>query len=122
MSNYLAFSHINAHIGAMFRTPAEIAEVLGNRIRARRLALGWGQAEAASRAGVSYSTWRRMEAEGKASIDDLVRAAIALRCEQDLKALFPEPVATSMDALLVRQQKAVGSALKRRTRAPRRTA
>jgi len=106
----------------MFETPAEIAEALGTRIRVRRLALGWGQAEAASRAGVSYSTWRRMEAEGKASIDDLVRAAIALRCEQDLKALFPEPVATSMDALLVRQQKAVGNALKRRTRAPRRTA
>lgn len=103
----------------MFETPAEIAEMIGARIRARRLGLTWGQAEAASRAGVSYSTWRRMEAEGKASIDDLIRAAIALRCEQDLKALFPEPAATSMDALLERQQREARSTSKR-ARAPRR--
>jgi hypothetical protein len=61
-----------------------------------------------------------METEGKASIDDLVRAAVALRCEQDLKTLFPEPAAASMDALLERQQKEAGST-PRRARASQRS-
>ena len=62
------------------------------------------QADAAARAGVAYRTWRRMEKDGSASIEDLVRAAIALRCEQGMVALFPEPVASSMDELLTRQK------------------
>lgn len=103
----------------MFETSPEIAAAIGGRVRARRLGMGWSQAEAADRAGVAYRTWRRMETEGKASIDDLIRAAIALRCEQDLKALFPEPAATSMDALLERQQRDAGS-MPKRARAPRR--
>jgi transcriptional regulator with XRE-family HTH domain len=105
----------------MFETSVEMAQAIGHRIRTRRLAMGWGQVEAADRAGVSYRTWRRMETEGKASIDDLVRAAIALRCDQDLKALFPEPPAVSMDELLERQKKA-GNSGNRRVRAPRRSA
>jgi len=105
----------------MFETPIEMAQAIGHRIRVRRLAMGWRQVEAADRAGVSYRTWRRLETEGKASIDDLVRAAIALRCEQDLKALFPEPPAASMDELLKRQKKA-GNRADRRIRAPRRSA
>lgn len=103
----------------MFETAPEIAAAIGARVRARRLGMGWSQAEASDRAGVAYRTWRRMETEGKASIDDFVRAAIALRCEQDLKALFPEPAANSMDALLERQERETGSAPKR-TRASRR--
>jgi transcriptional regulator with XRE-family HTH domain len=77
---------------------------LGGQIRTRRLALGLTQADAAGRAGVAYRTWRRMEKDGSASIEDLVRAAIALRCEQGLAALFPEPVARTMDELLKRQR------------------
>lgn len=103
----------------MFETPPEIAIAIGARVRARRLGMGWSQAEAAERAGVAYRTWRRMETEGKASIDDLVRAAIALRCEQNLETLFPEPAATSMDTLLERQQREAGGA-SRRLRSPRR--
>lgn len=99
----------------MLETPVELATVLGQRVKRRRLGLGYTQMDAAARAGISYRTWRRLEAEGKASIEDLVRAAVALRCEQDLAALFPEPSALSMDALL-RQQKA--AAPRRRLRAP----
>lgn len=79
---------------------------LGQRIKARRVALGLTQKAAAERSGVAYRTWRRMEGEGKASTEDLVRAAIALRCEQDLARLFPEPAASSMDELLERQRQA----------------
>ena len=101
----------------MFETAAELARMLGTRIRARRLALGWAQADAAFRAGVSYSTWRRLEKDGSASIDDLVRAAIALRCEEYLKALFPLPAASNMDELLERQR---NEARRVRSRSPRR--
>lgn len=79
--------------------------------------MSYTQADAAARAGVAYRTWRRLESDGKASIEDLVRAAIALRCERDLGVLFPEPAATSMDALLQQQRAAQVATPKRRLRA-----
>jgi hypothetical protein len=96
----------------MLQTPTELTQALAARIQARRAALV--QAEAARRSGVSYSTWRRMETQGRAAIEDLVRAAIVLRCEQDLVALFPPPVAMSMDDLLKAQSQARAPALRRR--------
>jgi len=90
----------------MLYTPLELAITIGQRIRARRKAMGLTQADSATRAGVSYRTWRRMEAEGKASIDDLVRAALVLRCEDALTSLFPPLAAASMDALLRDQRQA----------------
>lgn len=82
---------------------------LGKRIKARRLALDLTQQAAAAKAGVAHRTWRRMEAEGKASIEDLVRAAIALRCDEGIVGLFPEMAANSMDDLLAQQRKATKS-------------
>jgi transcriptional regulator with XRE-family HTH domain len=89
---------------------------LGGQIRTRRLAMSLTQADAAGRAGVAYRTWRRMEKDGSASIEDLVRAAIALRCEEGLISLFPEPVASSMDELLIRQR--IAAELTRRKKIP----
>ncbi|WP_179506761.1 MULTISPECIES: helix-turn-helix domain-containing protein [unclassified Sphingomonas] len=77
---------------------------LGKRIKARRLALDLTQQAAAAKAGVAHRTWRRMEAEGRASIEDLVRAAIALRCDEGIVALFPEIAVSSMDELLAQQR------------------
>ena len=100
----------------MFKTPSDILQELASRVRSRRLALGWSQIEAAQRAGVAYRTWRRLETEGRASLEDLVRAAIALRCEEALEELFPLPAASSLDELLARQGAATRA---RRVRAPR---
>jgi hypothetical protein len=50
-----------------------------------------------------------MEAEGNASIEDLVRAAIALRCDEGVADLFPEMAASSMDELLAQQRKTIKS-------------
>lgn len=88
----------------MILTARELAELMGKAVRARRIALRLTQMEAASRSGISYSTWRRLEAHGQASIEDLARAAIVLRCERDLEGLFPQPIATSMDELLAAQR------------------
>lgn len=91
------------HMWPMLRTVPELLRDLGGQIRRRRLTLGWSQEEASRRSGVAYRTWRRLESEGAASIEDLVKAAVALRCEDGLAGLFPEPAAVSMDQLLQRQ-------------------
>jgi len=102
----------------VIQTPSEILQELARRIKARRVALGWPQLEAAQRAGVAYRTWRRLETEGRASLEDMVKAAVALRCEDGLAALFPFPAATSLDALLT-QQAARAATRPARVRAPR---
>lgn len=88
-----------------FKTGPEFQKQLGDRIRARRIGLGLSQRDAALRSGVAYRTWRRLEADGSASVEDLVKGAIALRCEEGLEGLFPAPVAASMDDLLKSQGK-----------------
>jgi len=101
----------------MIITPSELSARLGARVQARRAAMGITQAEAAKRSGVSYSTWRRLETEGKASIEDLARAAILLRCEHQLAELFPPPVAATMDDLLKQQRREQPAPPRRRARA-----
>lgn len=68
--------------------------------------------------GVAYRTRRRLETEGQASLEDMVKAAVALRCEDALSALFPLPAASSLDALLA-QQAASAGIRPARVRAPR---
>jgi len=103
----------------MLNTPTELLHDLAGRIKSRRVALGWTQQTAAARAGVTYRTWRRLETQGKASIDDLVKAAVALRCEEALGTLFPLPAATTLDDLMRRQARDQVSAPRTRARAPR---
>jgi len=117
MASKIAKMAITVHIWTMMYAPSEISAEIGQKVQRRRLAMNLTQVDAAARAGVSYRTWRRLETEGKASIDDLVRAAVALRCEQDLFTLFPEPVASSMDALLEQKRMIERTAPKRRRRA-----
>jgi transcriptional regulator with XRE-family HTH domain len=97
----------------MFLTLQDQLTGLGKRIKARRLALDLTQQAAAAKAGVAHRTWRRMETEGKASIEDLMRAAIALRCDESIVALFPEKAASSMDELLAQQRRAAKPMRKR---------
>ncbi len=65
-------------------------------------------------------TWKRLEGEGEGSLRHLIRAAIALRCEDNLALLFPAPAASTMDELLARQL--ATATPKRPVRAPRRRA
>jgi transcriptional regulator with XRE-family HTH domain len=93
----------------MILTLQDHMQGVGQRIKARRLALDLTQQAASAKAGVAHRTWRRMEAEGSASIEDLVRAAIALRCDEGVADLFPEMAASSMDELLAQQRKRIKS-------------
>jgi transcriptional regulator with XRE-family HTH domain len=101
----------------MLKTPDELLHELGAAIRARRIGQRWSQEEAAVRAGMGVRTWRRMETSGQATIETLVNAAIALRCEQGLAQLFPAPAARGLDELLARQ--AAEAKPRSRQRAPR---
>lgn len=114
---HLDIQHFMVHIWPMDAPLQDQLSAIGQRMKQRRLVLGLTQQAAAAKAGVAYRTWRRMEGEAQASIEDLVRAAIALRCDEGLRALFPEPAAGSMDELLARQRKAAGAARRRAGRA-----
>ena len=102
----------------MLKTANELKQELGQAIRARRIGQKWSQEEAAVRAGMGLSTWKRMEASGPSLVENLIGAAIALRCEDGISQLFPAPAASSLDELL-RQQAAAAEPTARK-RAPRR--
>lgn len=99
----------------MLLTTNEILSDLGRAVRLRRIAQGLTQEEASRRAGLGLRTWRRLESDGHATLETLVNAAVVLRCEQTLTALFPLPAANSLDDLLKRQ----ADAAPQRRRAPR---
>ena len=120
VDNRGAISGIIVHIRTTLKTASEINPALADRIRARRVSLRFPYLEGAQRAGVASRTWRRLETQGKASIEVLIRAAIALRCEEALDDMFPAPSAHSMDELLARQAKAARSARPSRSRVARR--
>ncbi len=44
-------------------------------------------------------TWRRMEADGQATMETVVNAAIARRCEDGISLVLPQPAPSSMDEL-----------------------
>jgi len=88
----------------MLKTAPELLTDLGDAVRARRVAQNWSQIQAAKRAGMSKSTWQRLEATGQATTENLVSAAIALRCEDGFAQLFPAPLPQSMDELLEQQR------------------
>ncbi|ACI98134.1 helix-turn-helix domain-containing protein [Rhodospirillum centenum] len=97
----------------MLYTAPEICRRVGERVRTLRLARGLSQSVLAERAGVSFSTYRRLEATGQVSFADIVRTAIALRAEDALLELFPAPEYATLNEAL--KQTAPGP-----RRAPRR--
>jgi transcriptional regulator with XRE-family HTH domain len=102
----------------MLKTPEELRQELGQAVRKRRIGQRLPQEEAAKRAGMGLSTWKRMEAHGPSLVENLINAAITLRCEEGLSQLFPPPAASSLDELLKRQATAADQKLPKR--APRR--
>ncbi len=82
----------------MLRMPKDFRSELGEAIRARRIAQGWSQVEAAARGGMGLSTWKRMEAQGPGTVENLISAAIALHCEDGIAHLFPAPAGSGLDA------------------------
>jgi len=70
------------------RNPDALIHKIGQRLRRQRLAKGWTQQELAERAGVSVSTLKLMEREGRGSIQRLAKISVVLGIDGDLRSLF----------------------------------
>lgn len=73
------------------RNPVQLVREIGGRIRKHRLARGWTQAELSERSGVSLSTLKLLEREGKGSLQRLAKIAVVLNLDSELRGLFSEP-------------------------------
>lgn len=80
-----------------------IRQRIGRRARDARLAARRSQAELAKAAGVSLPTLRRFEAGASVTLDVVIRVAIALNCERELRELFPPPDLRTIDDVLKRK-------------------
>ena len=94
-----------------FSTSEEICGELGQRLRARRLMLGWSQADLAQRAGLSAGTVKNLEQKGQASLVSFIEIVYALGLASDLNDVFK--VRLHSIAAMEKAQQA------RRQRAPR---
>lgn len=65
-----------------------IAREIGQRLKRSRLAKGWTQEELAERSGVAVSTLKLLETSGNGSFQRLVRIAVVLGVDGDLRGLF----------------------------------
>ena len=93
------------------RNPITLARDVGEQLKRLRLAKGWTQHELAERAGVAVSTLKLLEAKGQGSFQRLIRVAVALGADGELRGLFGQPAAmASIDAVKLAE----------RQRAPRR--
>jgi transcriptional regulator with XRE-family HTH domain len=62
------------------------------------------QADVARAAGVSLPTLQRFEAGANVSVDVLIRVAVALSAERDVRDLFPLPDARTIEQVLERRR------------------
>ena len=91
-------------------TPSEVAQTLGERVKALRLLRGWKRQTLADRAGVSASSLLRFEVTGKASLELVLKTAHALGKINDFGEILEPPPARSIAEL---EQRAVRSTRKR---------
>jgi len=82
------------------KTPESILESIALRVKERRLEKNITQRTLASRAGISYASYRRFETTGEISFHSLVMIAIALDMTEDFDSLFTGKTYQSLDELL----------------------
>ena len=92
------------------RNPITLARDVGEQLKRLRLAKGWTQQELAERAGVAVSTLKLLEAKGQGSFQRLIRVAVALGVDGELRGLFAGTSFESIESIK----------LSERQRAPRR--
>lgn len=80
-------------------TPHDVELLLAERLRAARRALGWTQAELASRSGVSVATIARLERSGQGQLSSFLHLCAALGRLDDLEALLKPAPPRTMDDL-----------------------
>ena|SRR3569832_453892 len=99
---------------ARLATPEELCRVLGERLRAQRLAQALTQQELAARCGISIGALKKLETDGKATVLTLLRTVTGLGLAGELESLFALRPHTSI-AEMERAERA------KRIRAPRKS-
>ena len=80
-------------------TPEEIGRLLGQRTREQRLLHDWSRDTLAARAGVTPASLKRFENTGHASLDLVLRVALALGRLGDFEGLLSRPEASTLAEL-----------------------
>ncbi|MEO5714431.1 MAG: helix-turn-helix transcriptional regulator [Luteolibacter sp.] len=65
-----------------------LASGVGQQLKRLRLAKGWTQEELSEKSGVAISTLKLLESKGNGSFQRLIRVAIALGVDGELRGLF----------------------------------
>jgi transcriptional regulator with XRE-family HTH domain len=82
------------------RNPVVLTREIGQRLRGFRLAKGWTQEELAERSGLALSTLKLFESKGQGSFQRLVRLAVALGVDGEIRGLFARPtIMESIDSV-----------------------
>jgi transcriptional regulator with XRE-family HTH domain len=90
----------------MFEAVESIPSRIAERLKERRLALGWSRPTLAARAAVSAATLRAFERTGQISLPRLARLAVALGVEGELERLFSSPPrAQTLDELAAQSKR-----------------
>lgn len=85
-----------------FYTPNEIGEILGERLKVRRLSLNLTQAALAEKAGIGVSTVARIETGQGGTLDNIIRIAIGLGMINHFAELF-DITPTSIEDIIAKQ-------------------
>lgn len=92
--------HICAQVSHMaIQSPEEIAETLGQRVRARRLSANVTQAALADKAGISRRALVQLEGGQGSTLYTLICVLKALGLEQQLSSIGPVPKVSPMSML-----------------------
>ncbi len=90
---------LSAGMTETLKSPDELVQTLGNRLRALRLSTGMTQETLADKAGISPRALRDLEAGRGSTLHTLVRALKALDADEAIEALVPQPDISPMALL-----------------------
>ena len=82
------------------KTPNEIDRDIAGRIRQLRKRRNLSQKRLSEKSGVSLGSVKRFEQSGEISLRSLTKIAMALRIDEELKALFADVPPESIEEIL----------------------
>ena len=95
----MIYGNGNINMRFDFYTPSEISQILGDRLKQRRLELNLTQKALAEKSGVGVSTVARIESGQGGTVDNLIHIAIALGMINEFAQLFVIPPASINDII-----------------------
>lgn len=84
----------------IWETPSEVALNLAKRIKKIRKRKKITQVQLAQKCNVSYGALKKFEQTGEISLISLIKIAMELNVDDEIKDLFTEPVYMSIDEVI----------------------